>query len=108
MVIYGTVQRWQFLDKQLRDITSTVHLCHSFFGHPFTRITSETVFDAFEYERVYQNPTLKLNPIAVFVHIQTDFIRKLYDTTELVDTMLKLHYDDDTTILQNQHGVTVT
>lgn len=102
MVIFGTVQRWQFLDKQLRDITTTVHSCHTFFSHPFSRITSETVYDAFEYERVYNNPTLTLHPLSCSVHIQSDKLRGLYDTMELVDTMLKMQYDDDNTILANQ------
>lgn len=102
MVIYGTVQRWQFLDKQLRDITATVRVCRSHFSDPFTRITTCTAYDAFEYERAYNNPMLKLAPVGVEVHLQTDKVRNLYDTAELVDDMLKMTYDDDETILNNQ------
>ena len=40
--------------------------------------------------------------ISCSVHIQSDKLRGLYDTMELVDTMLKMQYDDDNTILANQ------
>lgn len=102
MVIFGTVQRWQFLDKQLRDITATVRVCRSRFADPFTRITTVTAYDAVEYERTYQNPMIKCIPVGVDVHLQTDKLRNLYDTSELVDEMMKMEYEDDTTILANQ------
>lgn len=41
-------------------------------------------------------------PVGVDVHLQTDKLRDLYDTSELVDEMMKMEYEDDTTILANQ------
>ena len=38
MMIYATVQRFNLLDKQIRDITATVTDCFATFKHPFTRI----------------------------------------------------------------------
>lgn len=102
MVIFGTVQRWQFLDKQLRDITATVRVCRSHFGDPFTRITTCTAYDAVDYERAYNNPMLKIGAVGVDVHLQTDKLRRLYDTSELVDELMTMEYEDDATILNNQ------
>lgn len=102
MVIFGTVQRWQFLDKQLRDITTTVRVCRSTFGDPFTRLTCCTVYDAPDYERAYNNPMLKIAPIGCTIHLQTDKVRSLYDTSELIDSLMEMEYEDDATILNNQ------
>lgn len=102
MMIYGTVQRWQFLDKQLRDITSTVRVCRSHLQHPFSRITTVTSYDALDYEMSYTNPLLKLSPLSVKVRLQTDKVRSLYDTMQMVDTLLSYDYDTDEEILQNQ------
>lgn len=104
MIIFGTVQRWNFLDKQLRDITSTVRVCRSHFSHPFSRITTVTIFDAFEYDRTYNNPMIKCIPCGVEVNLQTDKIRNLYDTSELVGQLLEMEYEDDETIIQNLGG----
>ena len=38
MMIYATVQRFNLLDKQIRDITADVTACHTHFKHPFCRI----------------------------------------------------------------------
>lgn len=35
MMIYATVQRFNLLDKQIRDITADVTACHTHFKHPF-------------------------------------------------------------------------
>ena len=102
MVIFGTVQRWNFLDKQLRDITATVKVCKSNFADPFTRITTVTSYDAVEYEQAFSNPMLKIQPTDIEVHLQFNKIRQLYDTSQLVENMLKMEYEDDTTVLANQ------
>ena len=34
MMIFGTVQRWGFLEKQLREITAEVVVCSAAFSHP--------------------------------------------------------------------------
>lgn len=88
MMIMGTVQRWGFLDKQLRDITSDVTVCSSFFAHPFSRMISNYIYDAEEYNLFYTSPMRPLIPLGGEVWIQTDFFRSLYDTKEMVNTML--------------------
>ena len=102
MMVFGTVQRWQFLDKQLRDITSTVLVCRTHFEHPFSRVTTVTSFDASDYELAYSNPLYKISPLGVTVRIQSDKIRSLYDTMQMVDTLLTMKYDSDEQILSNQ------
>ena len=49
---------------------------------------------------------IKCIPVAVDVHLQSDKLRQLYDTSELVEEMMKMEYEDDETILAN-HGVGV-
>ena len=38
MMILATVQRFNLLDKQIRDITADVTACRTHFRHPFTRL----------------------------------------------------------------------
>ena len=102
MMIFGTVQRWGFLDKQLRDITSDVTVCSAFAPHPFSRMITNTCYNAEEYDLFYQSPMRPLAPIGTEVWIQTDFYRELYDTTEMVSTMLTMEYVDDATIMRNR------
>ena len=54
--IYATTQRWNFLDKQLRDITDTVRVTRSHLAHPFTRICTVYTYDAVEYDLAFSNP----------------------------------------------------
>lgn len=102
LMIYGTVQRWNFLDKQLRDICATVRKCHGWIFHPFIRYMSYTVYDAFEYNRAFENVSYPLSPIRASVHVQTDKIRKLYSTEEMVSTLIHMEYDSDSEILANR------
>ncbi len=88
MMIFGTVQRWGFLDKQLRDITSDVCLCSAFASHPFSRMITNTFYTAEDYDLFYQSPLRPLAHIGREVWIQTDFYRNLYDTKEMVNAML--------------------
>lgn len=100
-VLFGTVQQWDFLDRQLRVITDTVRVCRSLPCNPFTRLTSVTIYDGRLYEKACQNPLTPITPRGVTVHVQTDKLRRLYDTDELVSGMLKMTYYDDDTILRN-------
>ncbi|MBE6838178.1 MAG: hypothetical protein E7507_01360 [Ruminococcus sp.] len=105
IMIYGTVQRWCFLDKQLRDITATVTVTSSYAKHPFSRMMTCRVYDSFEYDTAYSNPMVPLVPLDTYVYIQTDKIRKMYDTRELINNMLKADYISDKEILENR-GIT--
>ena len=106
MMIFGTVQRWQFLDKQLRDITTSVRVCRTHLNHPFSRITTVTSYDAYDYELSYANPMVKISPVGVRVRIQSNKVRHLYDTMEMVNTLLEMKYDSDEQILSNQGAFT--
>lgn len=101
LVIFGTVQRWGFLEKQLREITADVTVCSAFPCHPFSRLISNYCYDAEEYNLFYQSPLRPLVPLGGEVWVQTDFYRSLYDTKEMVDTMLQMDYDSDEDIDRN-------
>lgn len=100
--ILATTQRWNFLDKQLRDITATVTSTRVAFKHPFSRMATARVYDAVEYDLSYTNPAFSPPVRGNGVYIQTDALRNRYDTTELVETMLASSYLDDDTIMRNR------
>ncbi len=102
MMIYATSQRWNFVDKQLRDIVATVRSTSLSFSHPFSRMGTVRIYDSVEYDMAFSNPLLPLTPLDVRAYVQTDKVRKLYDTTELIENMLTAEYVSDDEILQNQ------
>lgn len=102
LVIFGTVQRWGFLEKQLREITNDVTVCSAFPFHPFSRMITNYVYDAEEYNLFYQSPIRPLVPLSAEVWIQSNFYRELYDTTEMVSTLLKMEYVSDEEIERNR------
>ena len=101
-MIYGTVQRWGFLEKQLREITNDVTVCSAFTFHPFSRMITNWVYDAEEYNLFYQSPIRPLVPLSGEVWIQSDFFRNLYDTQEMVNTLLTMEYISDEDIERNR------
>lgn len=94
VVLFGTSQRWHFVDKQIRDVATTVRVCSSYFPHPFTRCVNVTYYDAQDYDLSYSNPMISLAPIDCMVYLQSDRIRQMYDTTEMVQTILHSDYFD--------------
>ena len=102
IVIYGTTQDWMFLDKQLRQISADVTVCSAWLHHPFSRMITNRVYDAREYTMFFDNPMLPLTEISVDCYVQTDKLRSLYDTKEMVATMLTMEYIDDKEILASQ------
>lgn len=101
--ILATTQRWNFLDKQLRDITATVTKSSVSFRHPFSRMATCRVYDSVDYDMGYTNPLYQPTVIGYEVYIQTDKVRSLYDTSELVETMLNdKSYVSDAEILSNR------
>lgn len=102
MMIMGTVQRWGFLDKQLRDITTDVTICSTWPAHPFSRMVTNRCYDADEYNMFFQSPMRPLLALSVDVWVQTDFFRNLYDTKEMVSTMLTQKYVSDEEIARNR------
>lgn len=105
LMIFGTVQRWGFLDKQLRDIAADVTVCSAWFPHPFSRMITNRTYDAYEYDLFCTNPLRPLLTLYCSVYIQTDKVRALYDTKEMVDTLLQMEYVSDEEVLANQAGV---
>lgn len=102
LMVLATTQCWNFLDKQLRDITFEVISCRSFFTHPFTRITGLRYYDAVEYDLAYNNLMYPLKPLVTEVFISTDKIRALYDTSELIVTLLSKKYISDEEIMASR------
>ena len=104
IMVLGTVQRWNLLDKQLRDITDSVTECHSWFSDPFSRYTTCAEYDAQQYDKWYNNPLLPIRRIGYYGYVQTDELRSKYDTIEMVEGMLDGEYDSDAEILANRAG----
>lgn len=102
LMIYATVQRFNLLDKQIRDITATVTECISSFRHPFSRMLAGLTYDIEEYEAYTANKMYKPRVDSTYVAIQSDKYRHLYDTTELIRGLLTKEYLSDEEILRNQ------
>ena len=102
LMIYATVQRFNLLDKQIRDITATVTECTSTMRHPFSRMLTGLTYDIEEYEAYTTNKLYKPRVDSTYVAIQSDKYRHLYDTTELIQGLLTKEYLSDEEILRNQ------
>ena len=102
--IFATSQKWNFVDKQLRDIVATVRVCKVSFGHPFSRLATVHEYDSHDYDLAFSNPMFPLIPVRGYAYIQTDKVRNLYDTEELIENMLHSNYISDAEILSNQGG----
>ncbi len=102
LVIFGTVQRFNLLDKQIRDVSADVIACSSFPGYPFTRVMTEVKFDIDEYEMYMLNPMYKPRIDSIKVTVQKEQYRSLYDTSELVQGLLEQKYIPDSEILANR------
>lgn len=102
IMIYGTCQRFSLLDKQIRDISADVTTCRCFFKHPFSRFCVIKRYDIDEYEKYTANSMYRMRTQSVDAYVQTNHIRNMYDTRELVNNMLNKEYLDDKTILENR------
>lgn len=95
VMVYGTTQRWNFLDKQLRDIVASVYSSHLIFWHPFSRLAVVRRYDAQEYDTGFSNPLYPLVALSAEVYVQTDAVRNLYSTDQLIVNMLNDSYLSD-------------
>ena len=102
IMIYGTVQRYNLLDKQIRDVSATVTCCESHFEHPFSRRVILTQFDIDEFEMYCSNPTYKPRVMSKDTFIQTNQLRASYDTLSLVTNLLDSEYVSDAEVLANR------
>ena len=103
--IWGTVQRYNLLDKQIRDITSDVTVCHSSPAYPYTRYITSFTYDIDEYEMYMSNRSYQPKYFKTDCFFQTNFIRSLYDTSQLIDDMLRKKYISDNEILRNRGDI---
>ena len=104
IMLLGSVQRWNLLDKQLRDIADSVTECHSWFSDPFSRYTTCAEYDAQQYDKWFNNPLLPIRRIGYYGYVQSDELRSKYDTIEMVEGMLDADYISDAEILTNRAG----
>lgn len=102
VMMIGTVQRWNLLDKQLRDIADTVTECHSYMPDPFARYTTCTEYMAEDYDLWKSNPLLPIRCLDYYGYVQTDELRSKYDTIEMVEGLLTAEYIPDSEILANR------
>ena len=103
--ILATTQNYRYLDVMLRRITATVTVCSCFFKHPFTRMITNRVYNASDYELFCDNPLFPLVCVNAYSYVQTDKLRSLYDTEELIDSLLGMDYLSDAEILAKESGV---
>lgn len=102
MQIIGTVQKYNLLDKQIRDISADVTVCKCSFKHPFSRFVRTYTYDVDEYEMYLNNRMYNPKLLSSGVYIQSNLCRNLYDTSELVSNMLRKDYLSDKEILENR------
>lgn len=99
-----TAQLFEHVDRQIKDFIKIVVKCDSQLpGLNFARLTSNTYYNGYDYERARENPVqYPIRPLKFERFIQTNKIRRLYDTFQLIQTLLMADYDDDLTILAKQ------
>ena len=107
MMILGTVQKYNLLDKQIRDISADVNVCVPFFKHPYTRSVKVYTYDVDEYDMYISNRSYNPRCMAKKMYIQTNLYRNLYDTEQLIDNMLRTDYINDEEILRNREVNTI-
>lgn len=102
MMILGTVQKYNLLDKQIRDISADVNVCVPFLSHPFTRSVKVYTYDVDEYDMYMSNRMYNPRCVNKQMFIQSNLYRNLYNTEQLIDNMLKDDYISDKEILENR------
>ena len=88
--------------EEFLHITADVTVCSTWFKHPFSRMVTNKVYDAYEYDLFCNNPMRAVMCLSAVSYIQTDKIRALYDTKEMVDTLLTMEYVSDDEVLKNR------
>lgn len=102
MMILGTVQKYNLLDKQIRDISAYVNVCVPFLKHPYTRSVKVYTYDVDEYDMYMSNRMYNPRCVNKQMFIQSNLYRNLYNTEQLIDNMLKDDYISDDEILKNR------
>lgn len=96
-MIYATAQRFQHVDALLRQITFSVRSCTCWFG----RWNWIYKFDAWDYEN-RTSPLVKIPVLSSRAFIQTNKVRELYDTMEMVEEVKKIDFMSNEEILERQ------
>lgn len=105
--IDGTVQRFNLLDKQIRDITATVTECRPTLPYPFSRMFIGLTYDIEEYEAQQANKLYTARVMSSSCIVQSDKHRHLYDTSQLIQGLLTAEFLSDEEILRNQGSIDV-
>jgi hypothetical protein len=95
-MLYATAQRFQHVDALFRQITFTVRQCECWLN----RWNFINIFDGFDYEN--SNVVKTAVSIDSYSFVQTDKVRKLYDTTELIQKIVTTDFISDKEILEKQ------
>lgn len=96
-MIYATAQRFQHVDALLRQITFSVRACTCWFG----RWNWIYKYDAWDYEN-RTSPLVRIPVLGSWAFIQTNKIRNLYDTMEMVEEVKKIDFMTNEEILERQ------
>ena len=92
-MILATAQRFNHVDKLIRDVTTTVTVCSCY----FKRLCINRVFDAYDYE----NSTLYLPKVLDFVvYVASNKLRNSYDTYEIISNDVKSQFLSNKEVLE--------
>lgn len=100
-MMFATAQVFFHVDKLIRDITFSVRDCRCFCG----RWNIVTSYEGKDYESRGDNVEKKPRVLKFYGFIQTDKIRNLYNTYEMVEKMKKTKYISDIEVLEKQGKV---
>lgn len=102
-MMYATAQRFQHVDSLIRQITFTVKDCSCYLG----RWNIIKVFNGLDYENTIGNTQKTGKLLRMYGFIQTDVVRNLYDTKEMVEKMKKSKYITDAEALKKQSSMVI-
>lgn len=100
-MMFSTAQVFDHVDKLIRDITFSVRDCRCYCG----RWNIVTSYEGKDYAQRSDNVEKLPRVLKFYGFIQTDRIRNLYDTFEMVEKMKKTKYISDVEVLEKQGKV---
>lgn len=92
-----TAQRFEHVDKAVRDVTADVISCRKFY-----RYCILTAYDAWDYEHTPLSEYLK--PKYKIMYLATDKLYNSYDTSEIIDNVKKEKFISNKDILERRHS----
>lgn len=97
-MILATAQKFDHVDKLIRQITFDVRECMCIMG----RWNFVKVYNAMDYEATIGNSEKTGRVKRIYGFLQTDQVRSLFDTMEMVERMKKKQYLNDVEVLAKQ------